>query len=276
MSRNEPTRGEATSSPSPISAESKPAPVLFVSHGAPTAVHDARKKALWGAWGATLAKPRAVLVVSAHWRANLATLGTLERRGLMYDFYGFPDELYRVQYAAPGAPELAREVESSLKEHVEVARDPNRPLDHGVWVPLVHLVPSADVPVLQVSLPMRTGAGVVAEVGRRLAPLSRSGVLLVGSGGLTHNLKRLDPGATSVPQWASDFESWAMDALMRGDVDALVDFEKRAPAPKLAHPTDEHYLPLVFAAAAGEGRAPLSKVEGFEFGGLSERGLEWS
>lgn len=276
MSDRKEPREESPSVPTPSAAESRRAPVLFVSHGAPTAVHDARKRALWSAWGAALARPRAIVVVSAHWRANIATLGTLERRALLYDFHGFPAELYRVQYPAPGAPELAREVAALLAEHVEVARDPQRPLDHGVWVPLVHLVPSADVPVLQVSLPQRTGADVVAEVGRRLAPLSRSGVLLLGSGGLTHNLMRLDPGATSAPTWAREFESWALDAVTRGDVDALVDFESRAPAPELAHPTDEHYLPLVFAAAAGAGRAPATKVEGFELGGLSERGLEWS
>jgi 4,5-DOPA dioxygenase extradiol len=259
-----------------ISAESKRAPVLFVSHGAPTAVRDERKRALWGDWGATLAKPRAVLVVSAHWRAGMATLGTLGRRALLYDFHGFPDELYRIQYDAPGAPELAREVEALLKEHVDVTRDPARPLDYGVWVPLVHLFPSADVPVLQVSLPSRTGADVVAEVGRRLGPLAKDGVLLVGSGGMTHNLSRLDAGATDVPRWASEFETWAMERCERGDVDSLVDFRARAPASTLAHPTDEHYLPLVFAAAAGEGRAARSKVEGFEFGGSSERALEWA
>lgn len=252
------------------------APVLFVSHGAPTAVFDERKSREWRAWGSALAKPRAVLVVSAHWRAGVATIGTLERRPLFYDFYGFQKELYEVQYAAPGAPELAREVEALLATHLQVTREPSRALDHGVWVPLVHLVPSADVPVLQVSLPARTGADVVAELGRRLQPLSQSGVVLLGSGGMTHNLGRLDPGATQVPSWASEFESWAMQSCTNNDVDALVDFRARAPANTLAHPTDEHYLPLIFSLAAAHGRSMHSVVAGFEFGGLSERGLQWS
>ena len=176
---------------------------------------------------------------------------------LLYDFYGFPERYYQTRYPAPGAPELAARVRELLAQGgLGVAADESRGLDHGAYVPLVAMYPAADVPVLQVSLPA-LDAEELFTLGRHLAPLREQGVLIVGSGFLTHNMRyAFQPG---VPAWAREFDSWAADALARYDVDALKDFQERAPAARTALPTWEHYAPvLVAAGAAAEDRPPVT------------------
>jgi 4,5-DOPA dioxygenase extradiol len=236
-------------------------PALFVAHGAPPLLDDAAWMAELRAWGDDLRARhpiRAVLVVSAHWEQRPATLGASRPVPLVYDYYNFPERFYRIQYPSPGAPDLADRVEGALRAvGVGVARS-DRGLDHGVFIPLMAMFPAADLPVLQLSLPSLRPAEVLA-MGRALAPLRDEGVLVVGSGFLVHNLRvALSPGAT--PAWVGEFDAWAAEAIAARDLDALVDFEARAPAARLAHPTTEHYLPLLVAMGAADGatRFPIT------------------
>jgi len=267
-------------SPQPSSTSSGRLPAVFVAHGAPTLALDPQKGADFVRWGSALPRPRAILAVSAHWEAAPVVLGATETRELVYDFSGFPRPLYEVRYPSPGAPDLARRVESLLTAAGQsVRRDEARGLDHGVWVPLVHMFADASVPVLQISMPTSLGAGALFELGRVLAPLRDDGVLVLGSGNLTHNLRRLSwSGAGEPPAWASEFDEWIGGVLARRDFDALVDYANKAPALREAHPTEEHLQPVLVTAgaAASSGGAARFPVQGFEYGSLSRRSVELS
>ncbi|GAA2990862.1 dioxygenase family protein [Actinokineospora diospyrosa] len=252
-------------------------PVLYLSHGAPPLADDGLWTGQLAAWSAELAKPTAILIVSAHWEAAPLTIGATETVPLTYDFWGFPERYYQVEYAAPGAPELAAKIRKLMP--TPVAQDPGRGLDHGAYVPLVEMFPDADVPVLQISMPTLDPAALVA-IGRRLAPLRDEGVLIIGSGFFTHNLTGLnmsrDPAHTP-PAWSSEFDDWGDRAVAGHDIDALVDFERKAPAARLAHPRTEHFAPLFVALGAtvdspGERRAV---IDGFWYG-LSKRSWQFS
>jgi 4,5-DOPA dioxygenase extradiol len=220
-------------------------PVIFAAHGAPVLLDDAHWMQELAAWANSMPKPKSILMVSAHWEERPTTLGATQTVPLVYDFYGFPERYYQTKYAAPGAPSLAARVRDLLQEHV--TDDPKRGLDHGAYVPLVAMYPNADVPVLQISMP-GLDARELFDLGRALAPLRGEGVLIFGSGFLTHNMKyAFKPG---IPEWAREFDAWAQDALERFDVDALIDFQARAPAANMALPTWEHYAPLLVAAGA--------------------------
>jgi 4,5-DOPA dioxygenase extradiol len=193
-------------------------------------------------------KPPAILVVSAHWEERPVTIGATTTVPLVYDFYGFPEKYYQQRYASPGAPALAARIRQIMKnDGVAVNDAPERGLDHGAYVPLVAMYPAADIPVLQLSIPGLDPQALFA-LGRMLAPLCDEGVLIFGSGFLTHNMRyAFRPG---VPAWATDFDAWAADAITRFDVDALMDFQNRAPAAQMALPTWEHYAPLLVSAGA--------------------------
>ena len=199
-------------------------------------------------------------------------------RPLWHDYGGFAPELRRVRYDAPGASDLARRVEGLLAPTPGgVVRAPERPWDHGVWVPLVHLVPDARVPLLQVSLPSGLSPAKLIEVGKRIAPLRHEGVLIVGSGGAVHNLGALDwSGSAAPPRWALEFEGWLREHTARFDLDALGAVHDRAPALRRAHPTEEHLLPLFVALGAASERTRQVRfpVEEFEFGSLSRLSIE--
>lgn len=253
-------------------------PALFIGHGAPTLALDPVKGAPLAALGQALPEtPRAILTVSAHWEAAPATLGSTETQALIYDFYGFAQALYEVDYPAPGAPWLAERV-LGLLERDEVRSDPTRGLDHGTWTPLVHLRPEADVPVLQLSLPSRLGAEGVFDLGRKLAALRDEGVLLIGSGNITHNLRRMGPDGDAPQAFAAEFDAWAAEALAGRDFDTLLDYTRRAPALRENHPGEDHWLPLFFAAGASAerpGDAISFPVTGFEFRNLSRRSVRF-
>ncbi len=248
-------------------------PAIFVGHGAPTLAIDAAKGAALRTWGEALPEPTAILVVSAHWERAPPTVGTRTTMPLVYDFEGFPAALADVQYAPAGAPELADRVQAL----VPVAqRDDRRGLDHGVWTPLVHMFPRANVPVLQLSLPSRTGDRGVLELGRKLAPLRDEGVLVIGSGNITHNLFALAADGTPPASWAQEYDAWAEQTILARDLDALAEARVRAPAFSRNHPSAEHWLPLLVtmgAAANGSG-SPRFPVLGWEFGNLSRRAVE--
>jgi 4,5-DOPA dioxygenase extradiol len=232
-------------------------PVVFAAHGAPILLDDEAWMGELAAWARDLPRPKAVLMVSAHWEERPTTLGATRPVPLVYDFQGFGEKYYHTRYPSPGAPELAARVRELLRARdLPVADDPERGLDHGAYVPLVAMYPEADVPVLQVSMP-GLDARRLFELGRALAPLRDEGVLLFGSGFLTHNMRyAFRPGT---PDWAREFDAWAAEALTRFDVDALIDFQARAPAAELALPTWEHYAPvLVAAGAAAEAERPTA------------------
>ena len=250
-------------------------PVAFLSHGAPTMAIDQVRGADFRSWAARLPRPRAVLVVSAHWLDAPATLGTRTPRGLMYDFSGFPDELYRLRYAAPVAAELASSLQKRLPD---LRSDDTRPWDHGVWVPLLHMFPAADVPVLQLSLPYSWSPRQLFDLGRQLAPLRQEGVLVLGSGGMVHNLGRIEWGENTRPAaWATDFEAFVRARLDARAFDDVVAFRDKAPAVRLAHPTDDHFLPLLVAmGAAAAATGPITfPIAGFEYGSLSRLAVQF-
>lgn len=236
-------------------------PVLFIAHGAPPLLEDEPWKAELAAWGNALPRPKSILMLSAHWEHHPVAIGATERIPLVYDFYGFPERYYSLQYPSPGAPGLAARVRELLRASgTSFVDDPQRGLDHGSYIPLMSMFPAADVPVLQVSLPGLDPKELYA-LGRALAPLRKEGVLITGSGFLTHNMRAL--GQATTPAWAQEFDAWCGDVLTRRDTDALLDFKARAPSAQLAHPRAEHFAPVIAAAGAaadggGDIRFPIT------------------
>jgi 4,5-DOPA dioxygenase extradiol len=253
-------------------------PVAFIGHGNPLNVVEAANIAEWRAWGVQLPTPKAILAVSAHWEDAPVSIGTTDRHNdLVYDFGGFPDFMYRLDYAAPGAPDLADRVEDVLHVHTDVART-DRGLDHGVWVPLIHLFPKADVPVLQISMPIAMSDGELYALGGELSPLRSEGVLILGTGNLTHNLReafRADPDAPP-PAYAVGFDAWAARALERRDHTALQAWTEAAPEALRSHPSAEHFRPLLVTAGAARGDEAGFPVEGFEMGIISRRSVQFA
>ncbi len=248
-------------------------PVIFISHGSPTLAVDTSAGEDFKRWGAALPKPKAILIFSAHWLAAPLAFGeTGNHQDLIYDFSGFPDDLYELQYPAPGAPQLVEEIQSLLIEPVSATQ---RGLDHGVWVPLLHMWPSADVPVLQMSLPHKLSDDVLFQLGHRLAPLRASGVLIVGSGGLTHNLREAFAARhNQTPDWVRQFDDWAAQTLLQ-DKSKLLNWES-APYALQNHPTPEHFRPLLVAAGAADPEDAVTfPVSGFEWSVISRRAVQF-
>jgi 4,5-DOPA dioxygenase extradiol len=231
-------------------------PVIFAAHGAPMLLDDAAWVGALASWAKAIPKPRAVLMVSAHWDERPLAIGATTKLPLIYDFYGFPERYYRLQYDAPGAPELADRVRALLqKSDIPHTDHPKRGLDHGAYVPLMCMYPETDVPVLQISLPgLDTKA--LFELGRTLAPLRDEGTLIFGSGFLTHNMSYAFTKGT--PAWAKEFDAWSEGTLTKHDYDGLLDFQKKAPAARLALPTWEHFAPVIVSAAAAGADAKVS------------------
>jgi 4,5-DOPA dioxygenase extradiol len=257
-------------------AGSVPMPVLYLSHGAPPLADDALWTSQLAAWSARLPLPKAVLMVSAHWESAPLSLSATRTLPLVYDFWGFPERYYQVRYPAPGAPGLAARVRALLAGST-VHEDSGRGLDHGAYVPLVQMYPDADVPVLQMSMPTLDPEQLL-RIGRRLAPLRDEGVLIVGSGFFTHNLNglRWGSGLDEAPGWSREFDDWGRETLARGDVDALLDFERKAPAGRIAHPRSEHFAPLFVALGAGEADIGGARtvIDGF-WAGLAKRSVQF-
>lgn len=265
-----------THNPAPPPASGR-MPSLFVAHGSPLLLDDAAWMKELAAWGQALPRPKSILVLSAHWMDAPVTVGATATTPLVYDFYGFPERYYRVTYASPGAPDLARRVRELLGASGKVAEDPRRGLDHGAYIPLVPMYPEADVPVLQISIPTLAPAPLIA-LGEALAPLRDEGVLIMGSGFITHNMRAIDfRGASAPPGWASEFDAWVADALLRRDVDALAAYRQRAPGVSMALPTHEHFVPLLVAlgAAVHDASAPTFPIAGFTYGSFTKRSVQF-
>jgi 4,5-DOPA dioxygenase extradiol len=252
-------------------------PALYISHGAPPLFDDAGWMRELFSWSQGLPKPRSVLIVSAHWESAPMTLSaSAAGTPLVYDFGGFHPRYYQMTYPTPDAGELARRVAAALPDGMPVHEHPSRGLDHGAWVPLKVMYPLADVPVLQLSMPTQD-PGRLLDIGRRLRSLREEGVLVIGSGFMTHGLPFVSPEMLTgqVPSWSSDFDAWAADALSRGDVDTLADYQAKAPGMPYAHPTADHYIPLfiTLGAASREDDPADTTIEGYMMG-LSKRSFQ--
>lgn len=228
------------------------------------------------ALGAALTGVRAVAVVSAHWQTRSVRVTTAASPPTIHDFGGFPEALYRLKYPAAGAPSLAGlAVQQLAAAGFEAHADDQRGLDHGAWVPLRHVFPDADVPVFQVSMPVDLDPAGALRLGAALAPLRDRGVLVVGSGSLTHNLYELRQHVRD-PEYAAQFAAWVRAAVLAGDTTALADYRHAAPHAVRAHPTEEHYLPLLVAAgAARDGDTALHIPGGMSLGTLSMDSFIW-
>lgn len=230
-------------------------PSLFISHGSPMlALQPGASGPALKRLAAELPRPTAIVVVSAHWESQGLLVTGSAAPETWHDFGGFPRELFAVQYPAPGDPQLAALIIELLKaDSLEARIDDQRPFDHGTWVPLSLMYPAADIPVVQVSLPSRMGPALQTRVGHALASLREQGVLLIGSGSITHNLGELNwqAGPESIEPWARDFRDWVVDKLAANDEAALHDYRRQAPQAVRNHPSEEHLLPLYFARGAG-------------------------
>jgi len=250
-------------------------PSLYIGHGAPMLLDDALWTSQLRDVAGKIQRPTAILIVSAHWESAPITLSSpLANSPLVYDFSGFDRKFYEMTYNSPDATELATKVAALMPKTESIAQS-TRGLDHGAWVPLRVMYPDADIPVLQMSMPT-SDPGKLMEIGRRLQPLRDEGVLIIGSGFMTHGLRYLrdwSPNAIA-PTWSSDFDTWAAEALARGDVDALASYKDLAPAVQYAHPTVEHFTPLfiTLGAATDTSAAPETLIDGY-FMGLSKRSI---
>lgn len=239
-------------------------PALFVSHGSPTLpLESSAATAFLRQLGRALGRPEAVLVVSAHWDTVRPAVSSATEPETIYDFYGFPPELYRLRYPAPGAPGLADRVAALLAARELPAQiDPERGLDHGAWTPLILMYPDADIPVTQLSIQSRLGPRHHVRLGEALRPLRDEGVLIFASGGATHNLRELrHQRGSPVPQpWTVEFNEWLADVLKARRTDDLIAYREKAPHAVRNHPTDEHLIPLFVAFGAGDPGAATQRL----------------
>jgi 4,5-DOPA dioxygenase extradiol len=230
-------------------------PTIFISHGSP--MHALDRGAAGNSWsrlGRELPKPRAIVIASAHWETSQPALSGALSPGTVHDFSGFPDELYRLRYPAAGAPELAERARNLLEAaSIPASVDPRRGLDHGAWSPLLHMYPEADVPVVELSVQPGRSPRQHIEVGRALSALADEGILVIGSGHMTHNLREFFSGNGGSPAYVEQFRAWVRERLEKHELDALADYRTRAPGAQRAHPSEEHFLPLFVAlGAAGD------------------------
>jgi len=249
-------------------------PTLFLSHGSPMrAVDPGEAGAAWAALARELPRPRAVLVASAHWETSLPMVTANPKPETIHDFGGFPDALYRIRYGAPGAPEVATRALELLKDAgIAAGADGCRGLDHGAWVPMLHMYPDADVPVVELAVQTGRDTAHHFHVGRALAPLAGEDVLVIGSGHVTHNLRDWmgTRGTTATLPYASAFSEWLAARLAANDDDALIAWRDEAPGAARAHPSDEHFLPIFVAwGAAGPGARAKRVYRGFDGAALA-------
>lgn len=250
-------------------------PSLFIGHGNPmNALYDNAFTRRLGELGRTLERPKAVLVVSAHWLTPGTTMVAVSPRpATIHDFGGFPDELFRVEYPAPGAPEAAHKAAAAITS-LKVHEDHDMGLDHGAWTILRHMWPAADVPVFQLSINWGLSPAQHHAIAHEIAALRNDGILVLGSGNVVHNLGRLNWNDPEGPayDWAEQFDAFVADRLAAGDHAALVDYERLGSVARMAHPTNDHYLPLLYTVGAADPKATLQVLHtGMEMGSISMR-----
>jgi 4,5-DOPA dioxygenase extradiol len=246
-------------------------PALFVGHGNP--MNALERNVYTDAWrvvGTSLPRPRAILCISAHWYVRTTMVTAMATPRTIHDFGGFPPELFAVRYGAPGSPTLAEEIRLLLAP-LDIGLDQAWGLDHGTWSVLVHLFPEADIPVVQLSIDRTQSASFHYRLGAALAPLSDDGVLILGSGNVVHNLETYAWGGhpSGAFDWAIRFDDQVRRLLDDGDHDPLVDYEQMGPDARLAVPTPDHFLPLLYVIGAGQRRRVSYPVQGIEGGSIS-------
>jgi 4,5-DOPA dioxygenase extradiol len=249
-------------------------PSLYISHGSPmTALHPGQVGERLAGLAQAMPRPRAIVIASAHWLARQPSVGGAARPETIHDFYGFPRELFEIRYPAPGEPALAARVAQLLDcAGLPTMLDPRQGLDHGAWVPLRLLYPAADIPVVPLSIQPTLGPRHQYDVGRALAPLREEGVLVIGSGSITHNLHDFRAGFSEEHEapYVRPFIGWIEQKLAEGDVEALLDYRRQAPFAERAHPTDEHLLPLYVALGAAGAKARAERIDaGIDLGFLA-------
>ncbi|MFZ0012571.1 MAG: class III extradiol ring-cleavage dioxygenase [Acidimicrobiia bacterium] len=261
------------------SEDDGPLPALYLSHGAPPVFDDSHWMDQLFTWSQTMPKPKGILIVSAHWESAPPMVSSPEPgTPLVYDFGGFAPVYYRMTYPAPAAHDLATRVTRLMPDNEAVHQHASRGLDHGAWVPLKVMYPFADVPVVQMSMPTHDPQRLF-EIGRRLRPLRDQGILIIGSGFMTHGLRyatREMMFDNQIPGWSAEFDAWVADALGRGDLETLAAYD-RAPGMPYAHPTVEHFTPLFIAlgAATDPETAPKTVINDFQFG-FAKRSVEFA
>ena len=248
-------------------------PAFFVAHGAPSLAleHDDFTRAARDFGQASFKDVRAIALVSAHWQARETRVNAVARPEPIYDFGGFSPELYRVRYDAPGAPDLAREIAALLDAKLETERG----WDHGLWVPMLHILPEARTPIVEIALPNPADPHELLRIGRALAPLREHGIAIAGSGGIVHNLRTLDFANKNAPplEWAAEFDHWIAERIASRDFDAIANY-RSAPNTSLAVPTPEHFEPLLIALGAAHADDKLQTIyEGFQYASLSMRSI---
>ncbi len=253
-------------------------PVLFVGHGSPmNAVQDNPFTRALAELGKNIPRPKSILCVSAHWYVDGTFVSVSPTNKMIHDFAGFPSELYAIQYPAPGEPAAAQKAQDLLgKSNSRMTG--NWGLDHGAWTVLMHMFPKADIPVFQISLDMRKSPADHFDLGAKLKSLREEGVLILGSGNIVHNLRKINFSDTADPYpWNVKFDAGIKEAILKRDADRLVNFAKFFPEETpLAVPTPDHYLPLLYAFACSDKDDPVSfPYEGFELSGISMRAVRW-
>lgn len=251
-----------------------PMPVVFVGHGSPmNAIEDTAFSTTWNALGAHLPRPAAILCISAHWLTEGDTrVSVSEQPETIHDFSGFPYQLYEQRYPAPGSPAMARGVMGLIRTR-QVVADEQRGLDHGAWSVLVRMFPEADIPVFQLSLDYRLSPKDHFQMARGLAPLREKGVLILGSGNLVHNLRAMRSQGPPY-DWAVEFDRRMTDCIDRGEDAAVVDFQSLGELAKQAHPTWDHFLPLIYVLALRRKRDSVQFFNnGFDLASVSMRSL---
>jgi 4,5-DOPA dioxygenase extradiol len=239
-------------------------PAVFVSHGAPTMpIEASAARDFLTGYGKTLGAPKAILVISAHWDSATARVSANSGPETIHDFYGFPQELYRLDYPAPGSPALASRTKELLNAaDIPCELDATQGLDHGAWVPLLLMYPEAKIPVVQLSVQTLLGPAHHLKLGQALRPLRDEGVLILGSGGVTHNLSefRRHRADAASPTWVTDFQEWIAATLEAGKAEDVVSYRQLAPHAAQNHPSEEHFFPLIVAAGAGSAGKPAKRV----------------
>jgi 4,5-DOPA dioxygenase extradiol len=250
-------------------------PSLFVSHGSPmTAIQPSAARDFFLSFAQELPRPKAILIATAHFESAAPLLSTDEKPAMIYDFGGFPQPLFEIVYPAPGSPAVAERAAEALHAAGHDAYGvSDRGFDHGTWVPLSLMYPDADIPVVQISVQPELGAAHHMEIGRALAPLRDEGVLVIGSGSLTHNLYELSRSGRQfdapVRDWVVEFTDWIAQTLEAGSAEDIAHYRQRAPFARENHPTDEHFLPLPFAMGAGGGAKGQRVHASYEYGLLA-------
>ena len=233
-------------------------PAVFVSHGAPNVIlYDSPTRQFLAGLGEQLGRPRAVVAISAHWEARTPTVNATAQPETIHDFFGFEPPLYQMNYPAPGAPALARDVTRRIERTgMRVVVDNARGLDHGVWVPLKLMYPQADIPVTQISVQPHESTQHNYLIGQNLRELREDNVLVLASGNATHNLREMMPDGAEPPDWVTAFATWLRQKIAHGDTGELLDYRNTAPFAARNHPTEEHFLPLFVALGAGTPGVP--------------------